>query len=73
MKKLCEFSERDTVIVNTIHTSPTRRRLYEAFGIFDGTPLTIFLIAGKKVIITAGVTKLALSADAAGEILAEKA
>jgi len=73
MKKLCEFAENDTVFVAAVHTSPARRRLYEAFGIFDGTPLTVFLIAGKKVIITAGVTKLALSADAAGEILAEKA
>ena len=72
MKKLYEFAENDTVFVTAIHTTPGRRRLYEAFGIFDGTEITIFLISGKKVIVTVGKTKLALSAGAAAEILAKK-
>ncbi len=72
MKKLYDFTEGDTVKVSGIHTSPERRRLYEALGIFEDASLRIFLISGKKVILMAGVTKIALSGMAADEITAEK-
>jgi len=70
--KLYDFSEGDRLRVSGIATTPDRRRLYDAFGIFEGADIRIFLISGKKVILTAGVTKLALSAKAASEISAEK-
>ena len=72
MKKLYEFDENNTVSVAAIRTTAERRRLYEAFGLFEGAELTVFLVSGKKVIVTVGKTKLALSAGAAAEILAEK-
>ena len=72
MKKLYDFTEGDTVKVSGIYTSPERRRLYEALGIFEDASLRIFLISGKKVILMAGVTKIALSGMAADEITAEK-
>lgn len=72
MKKLYDFSEGDTVRVSGIHASPERRRLYEALGIFEDAELRIFLISAKKVILTAGMTKIALSEMAAAEISAEK-
>jgi|GEM_PF-6125737 hypothetical protein len=70
--KLYEFSEGDMLRVSAIQAMPDRRRLYESFGIFEGADIRIFLISGKKVILTAGMTKLALSAKAAAEISAEK-
>lgn len=72
MKKLYEFSEGDVVCIAKIHTSPAKRRHYEAFGILEGANIRIFLISGKKVILTVGITKLALSEKAAAEIFAEK-
>lgn len=70
--KLYDFSEGDILRISEILAVPERRRLYEAFGIFEGADIGIFLISGKKVIIKAGHTKLALSAKAASELSAEK-
>lgn len=70
MKKLYEYSENETVQITELHTNESRQRLYEAFGIFPGAKVKIFLISGKKAIILAGRTKLALSAKATEEILA---
>lgn len=72
MKKIYCFDKNDKIRIKKLNTTPERQRFYEAFGIFEDAEAIIFFKNQKNLILKIGAMKLALSAEAAKEILAEK-
>ena len=72
MKKIHFFDEKDKIKITKLETKADTRQFYERFGIYEGAVFEIFFKNKNNLILKYGPNKLALSAEAAKEIFAEK-
>ena len=72
MNPIYLLNENDKCKVIKLRTNPSKKRFYEAIGIFEGAELFIFFKNHENLILKIGENKFALSRSAAKEIFAEK-
>ena len=71
-RTLSSFVKNDEVFVEKLDFSSQKRGCLEAFGIFIGAKVQIFYWDSRKIILTIGKTKLAISQKIAEKIYVRK-